>query len=281
MSSTNKTTYYELSQYVGTDIINPLTDFNGDNEKIDAALHNIAEAVGTSAADITALTGRVTTEEGKVSALETQNGSDVLVTTAQTLSGAINELKNVNDTQSSTLSAHTSSIDNLVSRMTTAETALSTAETKITAVETALDDKYLLEADVSLVETYTSSDTYKNVIIDAATRLKTYIQNLEDDEYIEISGFKLFNYIFTPLQVNKLLDKNATNAELAFSGNGTIISTSNFRIEQVGISFTDYTASALFAWTVTTSGATFANLSDDSISNIDAGFEVRKYKKVG
>jgi len=282
MSSTNKTTYYELSQYVGTDIINPLTDFNGDNEKIDTALHNIAEAAGTSAADITALAGRVTTEEGKVSALETQNGSDVLVTTAQTLSGAINELKSVNDTQSSTLSAHTSSIDNLASRMTSAETDISAVETDISAVETALNDKYLLEADVNLVETYTSTDTYKNIIIDAATRFKSYIQNLADDEYVEISGFKFGNYIFTPLAINnKLFGKNATDAELYFDGNGVIITTSNFRIEQVGISFSNYSASAIFAWTVDASGATFANLSDGTTSNFDAGFEVRKYKKVG
>ena len=42
MSSTNKTTYYELSQYVGTDKPTYLTDYNGDMRKIDTALHDAA-----------------------------------------------------------------------------------------------------------------------------------------------------------------------------------------------------------------------------------------------
>lgn len=126
MSSTNKTTYYDLSQYVGTDIINPLTDFNSDNEKIDTALHNIAEVAGSSAADITTLSGRVTTAESNISALETQNGSDVLVTTAQTLSGAINELKGVNDTQNATISAQNLTIDNHTAKISAIESAIET-----------------------------------------------------------------------------------------------------------------------------------------------------------
>ena len=78
MAHTNETANYHLSQFVGTDIPNPLTDYNGDMEKIDTALKTVADSA--------------VSEDSRVTALETQNGSEVLTTTAQTLSGAINEL---------------------------------------------------------------------------------------------------------------------------------------------------------------------------------------------
>ena len=92
MSSTNKTTHYELPQFVENDIFNPLVDDNDAYEKIDTALYNIADAEADNAAEIVGIKGRLDTAEGKVTALETQNGTEVLNTTKQTLSGAINEL---------------------------------------------------------------------------------------------------------------------------------------------------------------------------------------------
>lgn len=92
MSSTNKTTYYELPQFVDDDIFNPLVDDNDAYDKIDTALHQIADAEADDASEIVGVKSRVTTAEGKIEALETQNGVEVLTTTAQTLSGAVNEL---------------------------------------------------------------------------------------------------------------------------------------------------------------------------------------------
>ena len=46
MSHTNETTYYGLPQFVGTDILDPLTDTNTAYSKIDTALHNVAENSG-------------------------------------------------------------------------------------------------------------------------------------------------------------------------------------------------------------------------------------------
>ena len=92
MSSTNKTTYYELPQFADDDIFNPLVDDNDAYDKIDTALHQIAEAEADDASEIVDVKGRVTTAEGKIEALETQNGVEALTTTAQTLSGAVNEL---------------------------------------------------------------------------------------------------------------------------------------------------------------------------------------------
>ena len=122
MAHTNETVNYHLSQFVGTDIPNPLVDYNGDMEKIDTAIKNVADSA--------------VSESGRITALETQNGSEVLTTTAQTLSGAVNELD-----------GEVGGID----------TRLTTAEGKILADEgtlaTAVSNISTLSGKVSAVET--------------------------------------------------------------------------------------------------------------------------------
>lgn len=84
MSSTNKTTYYDLSQYIGTDKPTYLQDYNSDMSKIDQAIHNVngvattanqtagsAEAKAEQAnTNVTALQGRVGAVEGSVANLK-------------------------------------------------------------------------------------------------------------------------------------------------------------------------------------------------------------------
>jgi hypothetical protein len=48
MSSTNKTTYYKLSQYIGTDKPTFLGDYNADMSKIDAGIHAVQETATTA-----------------------------------------------------------------------------------------------------------------------------------------------------------------------------------------------------------------------------------------
>lgn len=48
MSSTNKTTYYKLSQYIGTDKPTFLGDYNADMSKIDAGIHGVQETATTA-----------------------------------------------------------------------------------------------------------------------------------------------------------------------------------------------------------------------------------------
>ena len=82
MSSTNKTTNYELSQFIGTDKPAWLTDYNQDMTKIDAGIHT-AQATATGA-------------DGKADANSTNIGDmSYLSTTAKnTLVAAINEVDN-------------------------------------------------------------------------------------------------------------------------------------------------------------------------------------------
>lgn len=84
MSSTNKTNYYDLSQYVGTDKPTYLGDYNSDMSKIDSAIHGVQETattanqtagsaeakVNTALSDMTSLKARVGVVEGNVSNLQ-------------------------------------------------------------------------------------------------------------------------------------------------------------------------------------------------------------------
>ena len=66
MSSTNKTNYYNLSQYIDSDKPTYLSDYNSDMSKIDAGIHNVQETAttanqtaGSAEAKVTALTPTV------------------------------------------------------------------------------------------------------------------------------------------------------------------------------------------------------------------------------
>lgn len=80
MASTNKTTNYELSQYVGTDKPTYLGDYNSDMLKIDSAIHGVAENVGT--------------ETGRINIIENDIGTMANLTTSvkTDLVSAINEV---------------------------------------------------------------------------------------------------------------------------------------------------------------------------------------------
>ena len=117
MGSTNKTTNYELSQFIGTDKPSWLNDYDNDMLKIDTAMKNNATAaagaqstantadgkadanaiaIGTLDTQInTPSTGLAAVVSGNTSAIGTINGAignTALPTTAQTLTGAIAEL---------------------------------------------------------------------------------------------------------------------------------------------------------------------------------------------
>lgn len=106
MASTNKTTNYELSQFIGADKPAWLTDYNGDMSKIDAGIHTAQNTatVADGKADVN------TTAIGTLSSLTTDAKTSAVA--------AINEVD-----------AHADSAQN------TASTALSNTGTLTTAVE--------------------------------------------------------------------------------------------------------------------------------------------------
>lgn len=109
MSSTNKTTNYDLSQFIGTDKPAWLTDYNQDMAKIDSGIHT-AQAAATGA-------------DGKADANTTNIGDlSYLSTTAKNnLVAAINEV----DTNAETAQGTATNAS------TQATTALNTAQTAL------------------------------------------------------------------------------------------------------------------------------------------------------
>ena len=119
MAHTNSTANYELSQFLGTDKPAWLVDYNSDMLKIDTALKNNADSASTNAEDIQelqdaigaeGLTGRITDIENDVGDIKTEIGSVTLPTTAQSLTGAIAELKGVNDDQTTAIGQNANNI---------------------------------------------------------------------------------------------------------------------------------------------------------------------------
>lgn len=102
MASTNKTTNYELSQYIGSDKPTYLGDYNGDMLKIDTAIHNNATAITTA---------QTTAETASTTAGTAQTTANTANTTANT----------ANTTANSALSKATTNETNI--------TALQTANT--------------------------------------------------------------------------------------------------------------------------------------------------------
>lgn len=154
MSSTNKTAHYELPQFVENDIFNPLVDDNDAFSKIDTALYNIANAESASADEITAVKNRVSTVEGKVTALETQNGNTPLTTSAQTISGAVNELKGREDAIDARLDVVEDDINNVNTGL---KVKLNNLESDVTDIETSISsmssDITSIHNDITAVNT--------------------------------------------------------------------------------------------------------------------------------
>lgn len=93
MGATNRTTYYNLSQFIGTDKPAWLQDYNGDMLKIDIAI-NAAKLAADAAA--LAASAAQNTADGAVSSLTTLSSTVAAHTTAITnLSGAVNTINSL------------------------------------------------------------------------------------------------------------------------------------------------------------------------------------------
>ena len=139
-SSTNATTHYELSQYIGTDKPTYLVDYNSDMNKIDTAIYGADSQATQNANNIGTMSNLNTTEKsslvGAINEVNTQVGTNTnnistntsnigtlgtnqgvmanLTTTEKSsLVGAINEVDAENGTQQTAIDKNTTEIDYL------------------------------------------------------------------------------------------------------------------------------------------------------------------------
>lgn len=119
MSSTNKTTYYDLSQYTASDKPTYLVDYNGDMSKIDTGLYNAQTTANESEAAIGTLSNLTTEAKNNlVSAINEVDGN------VDTLSGTVGQ-------HTTDIASNTSAIGNLTNLNTTAKNNLVAATNEV------------------------------------------------------------------------------------------------------------------------------------------------------
>ena len=99
MSSTNKTTNYELSQYVGADKPTYLGDYNSDMYKIDAQMKVNADNITANASAISTASANATQALSDASAAQTSaNNAQSTANTADTTATSALNKANANET---------------------------------------------------------------------------------------------------------------------------------------------------------------------------------------
>lgn len=168
MSHAGQTLHYQLPQYEGTDIINPLVDTNDAYEKIDEAIYNVADAAATAVQtanevkeDIEGTGGvdsRISALVTRMDAVETKNveqDTSILGVqqAIQTTNGNVaTNTQNIADV-TATVQGHTTSIGNLTTRVQACENADTALDVRVTALENAPTPSMPTAADVSFDNT--------------------------------------------------------------------------------------------------------------------------------
>lgn len=96
MSSTNKTTNYELSQFIGSDKPAWLVDYNGDMSKIDNQMKANADAAASAASQASSAGTAASGAADGVQALNTQiNGAGGIASDLVSVQGSINTINSL------------------------------------------------------------------------------------------------------------------------------------------------------------------------------------------
>ena len=185
MASTNKTTHYELSQYIGTDKPTYLVDYNQDMGKIDAGIYGAKSEADTNASAIgtlsnlntsvkTDLVSAVNEVEGETASIGTLSN---LTTTVKTdLVSAINEVDGVADGIGTLANLTTTAKSNVVSAVNEVNanvgdlTSLTTT-TKSSTVGAVNE----LDSDIGNLSTLTTTD--KSSVVGAINDVKRNVDN--------------------------------------------------------------------------------------------------------
>lgn len=148
MASTNKTTYYELSQYIGTDKPTYLGDYNSDMLAIDTGIHGAASNAATALS---------TANSAASTASDAATAASTATTTANTASVTATEAKTTAETAATNASA-------ALTAAQAAETAA--AANTITNLAPAYDPTltYAVDDLVTYIDTQGSGKLYKCIV---------------------------------------------------------------------------------------------------------------------
>lgn len=187
MSSTNKTTHYELSQYVGSDKPTYLTDYNGDMLKIDTGINAAKTIADTNATAITSLTTDVGTAQTTANTAVTNAAT--AQSSANTALSNVGTLANLDTaTKTSTVAAINEvvgEIGNISNLTTTVKTDLVSAINEVKSEESLIDmtNFYTVPTnDISCV-----NDAGSNTTVDT-TNSQLYVKYNNDESLVKIYG---------------------------------------------------------------------------------------------
>lgn len=170
MASTNRTTHYDLSQYVANDKPTYLVDYNQDMSKIDAGIYSAESKALVNEGAI-----------GDITELETTVKTD-LVSAINEVKGEADDNKGDITTLNTSVSANTGNIGTMANLTTTDKTNLVNAINEVKGDIPTVSDSILNTYSTSTTDTYSSDYINDYVIILTATASKTL--NAGEDSYI-------------------------------------------------------------------------------------------------
>ena len=189
MSSTNKTSNLELSQFIGTDSPKWLTDYNSDMQKIDTGVGTVqaqadatdlvvsghtssiqsnTQSISDQQTAITSLRTDLTAAQGSINTINSLIGNGEPTTTDKTIIGAINELA-AEIQPSGGVAASSVSYDNTTSGLTASnvQAAIDEVDSKVDAVEK--QTATLAAGSTSVTLTFTEQSIGATTLIDVYT----------------------------------------------------------------------------------------------------------------
>jgi hypothetical protein len=167
MASTNKTTNYELSQYIGTDKPTYLTDYNQDMSKIDSGIHAAKSEADTNSTSIGTL-------------------SNLTTDTKSSLVGAINEVDAHSDTNASNIATNTSNIATNTTHIGTLTNLTTASKTDLVVAANEINAKV---GDISALNTTVKSSTVA-AINEVLNEFNFTATELDPDKYVFSLGYR-------------------------------------------------------------------------------------------
>ena len=186
MSSTNKTTNYNLSQFVGTDVPSYLGDYNSDMSKIDKAIGDVANSQGSVEQSVVGLTTEVQGLSTQVSGVSTR--VQQLQTTVTQIDSAY---KQADTALSQRITANANNIQANTTAIESANTAIESANTAIESINTAIGT-----ADISEI----GDGTIKGAISNMTSSLENMFTSFD----IPVAGTNITQYY---ANINTNIDK--------------------------------------------------------------------------
>lgn len=215
MASTNKTTHYELSQYIGSDKPTYMVDYNADMLNIDTGIYDAQNKANTNETSI-----------GNLSNLNTTAKND-LVSAINENQGNITTNTNNIGTNTSNIATNTTNIGTLTNLTTTSKTDLVVATNEVNAkigtlsnLETTIKSN-VVNAINEIVEKFNLSN-YKNNINVTATNVSGTAPTLT-------------NNINSAYNNDGSIGKIYGSFTLAGNGSSSSVSFTNITIDDTGL----------------------------------------------